>query len=133
MKALGSLRGKTVIDCMNPLGMVGGALGLVIGHTDSGGETVQRWLPEAHVVKTLNQVGAEVMADNSALPLRPVMLMAGNEAGAKEKAAMLLAALGFDPLDAGDISKAASWNPSPWSGSTRPSSAARAATGPSRR
>lgn len=105
VKALGPLSGKTVIDCMNPLGMVAGALGLTVGHTESGGEMLQRWLPQAHVVKALNQVGAEVMADNSTLPHRPVMFMAGNNATAKAQVATLLSDLGFVPLDAGDITK----------------------------
>jgi hypothetical protein len=101
----GSLTGKIVVDCMNPLGMVGGSLGLTIGHADSGGETVQRWLPEAHVVKTLNQVGAEMMADNARLSHRPVQFMAGNDEAAKRSAALLLTDLGFEALDAGDITK----------------------------
>jgi len=103
---LGDLTGKIVIDCMNPLGTAGGSFGLVLGHTDSGGETVQRWLPRAHVVKTLNQVGAEIIADTSALPHRPVQFLAGNDTGAKAQVADLLAELGFEALDAGDISKA---------------------------
>jgi hypothetical protein len=105
VKALGPLAGTVVIDCMNPLGMVGGSLGLVIGHSDSGGETVQRWLPQAHVVKTLNQVGAEIMASNTTLPHRPVMFMAGNNAEAKRRTARLLSDLGFEALDAGDITR----------------------------
>ncbi len=106
IKALGPLTGKTVIDCMNPLGMVDGALGLTIGHSTSGGERVQGWLPGAHVVKTLNQVGAEIMAKNDSLPQRPVMFMAGNDADAKAQAAALLTDLGFDAMDAGDLTKA---------------------------
>ena len=105
VKALGDLSGKIVIDCMNPLGMVNGSLGLTVGHTSSCGEIVQGWLPSARVVKTLNQVGAEIMADNSDLPLRPVMFMAGNDDAAKTKVAALLADLGFEALDAGDITK----------------------------
>lgn len=104
--ALGDLAGKAVIDCMNPLGMVDGALGLTLGHTTSGGETVQCWLPHARVVKTLNQVGAGIMADNSDMPARPVMVMAGNDDDAKQAVARLLRDLGFAPLDAGDITKA---------------------------
>jgi 8-hydroxy-5-deazaflavin:NADPH oxidoreductase len=104
--ALGDMTGKIVIDCMNPLGMVDGALGLTVGHTTSGGEIVQGWMPGAHVVKTLNQVGAEIMADNAALPHRPVMFMAGNDADAKARVAELLTALGFAALDAGDLTKA---------------------------
>jgi predicted dinucleotide-binding enzyme len=106
VKALGPLAGKTVIDCMNPLGMVNGALCLTVGHSSSGGEIVQGWLPQAHVVKALNQVGAEIMARNDHLPQRPVMFMAGNDDGAKAQVATLLTDLGFAALDAGDITKA---------------------------
>jgi hypothetical protein len=66
---------------------------------------VQDWLPSAHVVKTLNQVGAEIMADNAYLAHRPVMFMAGNDNTAKAKTAILLESLGFEPLDAGNIKK----------------------------
>lgn len=102
-RALGDLAGRTVIDCMNPLGRGRDGFGLLIGHDTSGGEEVQRWLPRAHVVKTLNQVGAEIMADTSRLPRRPAMFLAGDDAGAKQAASALLADLGFDPLDAGGI------------------------------
>ena len=105
VKSLGPLAGKTVIDCMNPLGMVDGALGLTLGHVTSGGETVAGWLPGAHVVKTLNQVGAEIMARNGHLPHRPVMFMAGDSDAAKAEAAALLTDLGFEPLDAGGLAK----------------------------
>ncbi len=104
--ALGSLSGKTVVDCMNPLGMVDGALALTVGHGASGGEIVQGWLPDAHVVKALNQVGAEIMARNDHLPQRPVMFMAGNDEAAKAQVAVLLTDLGFAALDAGDLTKA---------------------------
>lgn len=104
-KELGDLDGKVVLDCTNPLGMVDGALGLVVGHDSSGGELVQGWLPKSKVVKSLNQVGAELMADNSQLSHRPVMFVAGNDDSAKAAVASILADLGFDPLDAGDISK----------------------------
>lgn len=103
--ALGDLSEKTVIDCMNPVGMVDGVLDLTLGHTTSGGETVQGWLPGAHVVKTLNQVGAEIMATNASFALRPAMFMAGDSAVAKTKVAILLAALGFEALDAGGIAR----------------------------
>jgi predicted dinucleotide-binding enzyme len=106
VKVLGDLTGKIVIDCMNPLGMVGGGLGLMLGHTTSGGETVASWLPGARVVKTLNQVGAEMMVDNAGLPQRPVMFMAGDDPEAKSEVAAVLTDLGFEPLDAGDMTRA---------------------------
>jgi 8-hydroxy-5-deazaflavin:NADPH oxidoreductase len=106
VKALGSLRGKIVIDCMNPLAMQNGKPGLDRGFVTSGAETVAEWIPQARVVKTLNQVGAELMADNTGLPHRPVMFMAGNDGAAKAAVSALLIELGFEPLDAGDLSKA---------------------------
>lgn len=106
LKPLGALAGKVVIDCTNPLGFSDGALKLVLGFSTSGGEIVQGLLPEARVVKTLNQVGADIMAANSQLPHRPVQFVAGNDDGAKAIAMTLLADLGFEPLDAGDLTKA---------------------------
>jgi 8-hydroxy-5-deazaflavin:NADPH oxidoreductase len=103
--ALGDLSGRIVIDCMNPLGRTPDGIALTLGHTSSGGEIVQGWLPGARVVKTLNQVGAEMMADNTGLPHRPVMFMAGNDDAAKGIVAQLLTDLGFDPLDTGDITR----------------------------
>lgn len=106
VKDLGDLAGQTVVDCMNPIGRTASGMGLTIGHITSGGEVAQGWLPGAHVVKTLNQVGAEVIADTSRLPHRPVMFMAGNDDVAKAKVRKMLADLGFEALDAGDITKA---------------------------
>lgn len=105
IEQLGDLSGKIVIDCTNPLGMTDGELVLTIGHDASGGETVAGWLPQARVVKTLNTIGAEMMQGNAALMHRPVMFMAGDDAAAKASVAQILRDLGFEPLDAGDITK----------------------------
>ena len=106
VKALGDLSGKIVIDCMNPLAMIDGTLSLAIGHTTSGAEQVQSWLPGASVVKTLNQVGAEIMQDNAGLPHRPAQFMAGDDEAAKAAVAILLRDLGFEPFDAGPLKRA---------------------------
>lgn len=106
VKSLGSLTGKVVVDCMNPIARTADGMGLALGHDTSGGEVVQSWLPEARVVKTLNQVGAEIMADTARLAHTPVMFMAGNDTAAKTAVGQMLSDLGFDPLDAGDITKA---------------------------
>ena len=47
VKALGSLAGRIVIDCMNPLAMQNGKLGLDRGFTNSGAETLAGWAPGA--------------------------------------------------------------------------------------
>jgi predicted dinucleotide-binding enzyme len=106
VRDLGDLAGQTVVDCMNTIGRTAAGMGLTLGHTTSGGEIVQGWLPRAYVVKTLNQVGAEIIADTARLPHRPVMFMAGNDETAKAKVGQMLTALGFEALDAGDIAKA---------------------------
>lgn len=106
VKALGDLSGKIVIDCMNPLAMIDGSLSLAIGHSTSGAEQVQSWLPGARIVKTLNQVGAEIMQDNASLPHRPAQFMAGDDEAAKAAVSILLRDLGFEPLDAGALIRA---------------------------
>jgi 8-hydroxy-5-deazaflavin:NADPH oxidoreductase len=78
-------------------------LGLDRGFTTSGGETVAGWLPGARVVKTLNQVGAEVMAATTGFAHPPVMFVAGDDREAKAVALGLVRDLGFDALDAGAL------------------------------
>jgi hypothetical protein len=103
---IGDLSGKVVIDCTNPLALIGGRLALDRGHSTSGSETVAALLPGAHVVKTLNQVGAEIMADNAGMAHRPAMFMAGDDAAAKATVGGLLRDLGFDAMDAGPLVQA---------------------------
>ena len=106
VKALGDLRGKIIIDCMNPLAMKDGALGLERGFTTSGGEAVASWLPSAKVVKTFNQVGAEMMMAGDRFETRPVMFLAGDDDTAKSTVAQLVSELGFEALDAGGLKQA---------------------------
>ena len=105
IRALGNLSGKVVIDCTNPLGFEDGRLFLERGFTTSGGEAVAGWLPGAQVVKTLNQVGAELMADNATLNGDPVMFVAGDHPDAKDTVMTLLKEIGFEAIDAGDITQ----------------------------
>ena len=104
--AIAPATGPIILDVTNPLGMVDGALGLTVGHNNSGGEIVQSLLPEAKVVKTLNQIGAEFMADASVLEAPPVMFLASDHDDAKAAATPLIADLGFDAIDAGTLSNA---------------------------
>jgi 8-hydroxy-5-deazaflavin:NADPH oxidoreductase len=104
--SLGHLGGRILIDCTNPLGQIEGRLGLLFGHATSAAEKLAAALPGARVVKTLNQVGAEIMADTTVLPHRPAMFMAGDDTDAKQVVSRLLDAIGFDPLDAGPLVQA---------------------------
>jgi 8-hydroxy-5-deazaflavin:NADPH oxidoreductase len=106
VKSLGDLTGKIVIDTMNPLAMTDGALGLDRGFTTSAGETVASWLPGAKVVKTFNQVGANMMTQARRFETRPVMFLAGDDDAAKRTVSQLVGETGFEPLDAGGLEQA---------------------------
>lgn len=103
LRALDLPQGCVLIDATNPLGMGSDGFGLLIGHDTSGAEQVAAWAPGARVVKTLNQVGAEIMADPSVLPVPPVMFAAGDDADARAQALSLVSDLGFDAWDFGPL------------------------------
>ena len=96
--------GKVLIDATNPLIIRPGAPpALALGHTDSGGEQVQRWLPESRVVKCFNMVGHAHMVSPSFPGGPPDMFYCGNDAAAKETVANLLTGLGWQSTDLGGI------------------------------
>lgn len=96
--------GKTVIDATNPLVVAQNAPpALALGHTDSGGEQVQRWIPDARVVKAFNIVGNQFMYKPEFPGGPPTMFIAGNDADAKKTVTGILTAFGWDTEDAGGI------------------------------
>ncbi len=95
--------GKVVIDATNPLDFSGGGPALAVGHSDSGGEQLQRLLPEARVVKAFNTVGNALMIDPDLPDDRPTMFIAGEDADAKALVADALADFGWHGLDVGGI------------------------------
>jgi predicted dinucleotide-binding enzyme len=96
--------GKLVIDVTNPLEFSTGAPRLAIGFGDSSGETVQRLLPAAKVVKAFNHIGASVMVQPKYATGTPDMLIAGNDDAAKRDVGRILEAFGWRrPIDLGDI------------------------------
>ncbi len=99
-----SFKGKVVIDATNPLKVAPNAPpSLAIGHTDSAGEQVQRWLPGAHVVKCFNTVGNAHMVKPSFPGGPPDMFLCGNDEGAKKTVADVCKAFGWGVVDIGGI------------------------------
>lgn len=97
---------KVVVDVSNPIDFSTGAPSLLICNTDSLGEHVQKALPYAKVVKTLNIVNCEVMVD-PAKAGHPTMLLCGNHADAKTLVSAMLRDFGWvDLVDLGDIKAA---------------------------
>lgn len=107
----GNVKDKIVVDITNPLdfsaGMPPGILpGL--GNTNSLGEEIQKALPGARVVKTLNTLTASLMVNPAAVNGGDHNLfLCGNDAGAKQQVREFLARnFGWKPdnlLDLGDI------------------------------
>jgi predicted dinucleotide-binding enzyme len=99
-----NLAGKVVIDATNPLVFTPGAPpALALGHTDSGGEQVQRWLPRARVVKAFNIVGNAHMVHPQFPGGPPDMFLCGNDDSAKKTVTEILAAFGWPSIDIGGI------------------------------
>jgi hypothetical protein len=98
---VGSLDGKILLDCTNPL--LGNQLDAALNLAQSGGEQVAEWFPGAKVVKIFNQVGWEAMANPQYGTEFATMFYAGNDADAKHIAAQLATELGFEPIDAGTL------------------------------
>ena len=99
-----NLAGKVVIDATNPLVFKSGAPpSLALGHTDSGGEQVQRWMPKAKVVKAFNIVGHAHMVHPNFPGGPPDMFICGNDAGAKKTVTEFLTAFGWPTTDIGGI------------------------------
>lgn len=100
-----NLAGKTVLDVTNPLVFSeNGPPSLALGHTDSGGEQVQRWLPDAHVVKAFNIVGNAHFIHPEFGPCGPPdMFYCGNDDQAKKTVEGFLKQFGWSTLDIGGI------------------------------
>lgn len=96
--------GKILIDATNPLSFGPSGPQLAIGHTDSAGEQVQRWLPDTQVVKAFNTVGWPLMFRPDVVGGPPDMFIAGNDAAAKTKVTEILTEFGWGTVDLGGIS-----------------------------
>jgi len=99
-----NLAGKVVIDVTNPLQPTPtNPFALALGFDDSGGEQVQRWLPQARVVKAFNIVGNSLMVDPKLPGGPPDMFIAGNDAAAKQTVTGICKEFGWTVFDIGGI------------------------------
>ncbi|QIX62701.1 NAD(P)-binding domain-containing protein [Hymenobacter sp. BT18] len=107
--------GKPVIDLTNPLDFSQGMPPqLFVGLTDSLGEQVQRALPGAYVVKTLNLVNVAQMIDPASANGggEPTMFLCGDNAAAKQQVTAVLQQLGWRRItDLGGIKEARATEP----------------------
>ncbi len=78
---IGNFNGKTVIEISNPLDFSAGMPPSLIPqytNTNSLGDQIQKLLPHANVIKTLNIVNCEVMVDPKKSGGDPTMFISGN-------------------------------------------------------
>lgn len=101
---------KIVMDVTNPLDFSHGMPpSLFISNTDSLAEAIQRAVPRARIVKTLNTVNANVMVEPEFVAKGDhTMFVCGNDAEARaEIAAFLKTEFGWiDVMDLGDLTAA---------------------------
>lgn len=108
------LTGKVVIDTTNPLASekpVNGILSFRTGPNESLGEKVQMLLPNAHVVKAFNSVGAALMVNPRFEQGTPTMFLCGNNPEAKSTVSAVCAQFGWEPYDCGDIAASRALEP----------------------
>lgn len=98
-----NLAGKVVIDATNPLDFSKGVPQLFVGHTDSLGERVQRWAPDARVVKAFNTVGNASMFKPQFPGGPPDMFICGNDETAKKLVTQICEHFGWGVIDIGGI------------------------------
>ena len=81
VRAAGDLKGKTVIDCTNPV--LPDFSALAVGLTTSAAEEIAKLIPTAHVVKCFNTLGASNFANPEFGGERASMFFCGDDASAK--------------------------------------------------
>lgn len=104
-----TLRGKILVDVSNPLDFSRGMPPALFTASagDSLAERIQKELPDAKVVKTLNTMNASVMVDPARVGGDTDVFLAGNDPAAKQSVAALLKDLGWKkPVDLGDLTAA---------------------------
>jgi hypothetical protein len=104
IEAAGSLAGKLILDCTNPLAP--DLSGLTLGHDFSGGEQVAAWAAGASVFKVFNSTGYNIMASPVVDGRRAVMLFCGDDDSRRPAVAKLVTEVGFEAVDAGGLAVA---------------------------
>ena len=95
------LAGKVLIDISNPISP--DYKELVIGHTTSAAEEIQKLAPQAQVVKAFNTIFAQLLAPESRAGKTLQTFVAGDDAAAKASVSALAKSAGFEAVDAGPL------------------------------
>ncbi len=99
---LGDLGGKIVIDISMPFKQGEDGYPEPLLQTSSA-EMIQRWNPDARVVKTFATMGSGIIDAPQSAGGTVTLPIASNDKAAKEKVARIVAAMGLDPVDFGPL------------------------------
>lgn len=106
LKAAGSLDGKTLLCCVNPL--TPDFSGLVVGTTTSGAEEIAKLVPRAHVVEAFLNIFAGILHSGTMQfgTDVPSVFYCGDDASSKSAVAKLITEIGLEPVDSGPLKNA---------------------------
>ena len=102
IRQAGGLAGKVVVDIINPISA--DYKELVVGHTTSAAEEIQKLAPQAQVVKAFNTIFAGLLAPEARKGKTLQVFVAGNDAKANAMVSELVTSAGFEPVDSGALS-----------------------------
>jgi 8-hydroxy-5-deazaflavin:NADPH oxidoreductase len=108
LQQAGDLADKVVVSCCLPTNG-DGTSGLLVAGSSSGSEELARRAPGARIVAAFSTVPSEVLFavfEARGKASRPSLVYCGDDANAKDVAAMLIRDVGFDPVDAGPLQSA---------------------------
>jgi len=102
------LAGKVVIDTNNYYPQRDGEIAGLDDESTTTAELLQAHLPTSRVVKAFNHIGAADIAGDASpagTPHRRALVVAGDDAAAKEQVAAFIDAIGFDVVDLGPLAE----------------------------
>lgn len=102
IKLADDLSGKVLVDISNPISP--DYKELVIGHSTSAAEEIQKLAPQARVVKAFNTIFAQLLASESRAGKTLQVFVAGDDAAAKASVSELAKSAGFEAVEAGPLS-----------------------------
>ena len=103
LESVGDWTGRILIDCTNPITP---DMQLAVGTTTSAAEQIAGWAQGAYVVKAFNTTGWNNMVDPIYHGERITMFICGDNAKSKDIVTGLAEDLGFEVVDAGDLTAA---------------------------
>ncbi|MDP4266550.1 MAG: NAD(P)-binding domain-containing protein [Bacteroidota bacterium] len=104
-----NLRGKTIIDCTNPISdisPVNGVINFFTTYNRSLMEEMQTMYPEVNFVKAFNSVGNTMMIHPNFNGQTPTMFICGNNQSAKRQVTEICRELGWESEDMGLVESA---------------------------